>query len=229
MLRIVGIIETGSRDIDAAICHVTLRDVERITGYGGAGEITIILDDYRRIESTRRVLAEKLAGRNDVITWKEVNPAVAGNVEGDRAFMTGLMGIIVIVVALGIASAHLTAVLERRREFAILSALGMKSRQVVGVVVLEAVIVGLGGAVIALLLGGSAAYLLATKGINLAAFMGEDFSFGDMLLDPIIYGDFDMWLLWYALGISVSATVVASIYPAWLATRIDPAESLRVV
>lgn len=229
MLRIVGILETGSRDLDASICHTTLQDIEKISGYVGPGEISILLDDHRLINSTRKNLAKKLAGNNTVITWKQVNPGLAANVEGDAAFTKGLVAIIVIVVSLGIASAQLTAVLERRREFAILSALGMKGRQVVGLVVLEALIVGLGGAIVALMLGGSAAYYLATKGVSLVAFMGEQFSLGDVLLDPHMYGDFGIWLVWYALGVSVVATVAASIYPAWFATKVNPADALRMV
>ena len=142
-----------------------------------------------------------------------------------------LVGIIVLVVSLGIASAQLTAVLERRAEFAILSALGMKSRQVVALMLIEAIVIGLGGAVVALGVGGAIAYRLSVKGFDMAAMMNEDFSvsFGDVMIDPIMYGDFGSWLIWYALGISLVATVVASVYPAWMATKIDPARALRTV
>jgi ABC-type lipoprotein release transport system permease subunit len=229
MLRIVGILDTGSRDIDASICHVTLQDVERITGYEGPGEISIMLDGHELIDSKQKELAAKLSGDNTVITWKEINPGLAANVEGDKAFMQGLAGIVVIVVSLGIASAQLTTVLERRQEFAILSALGMKGAQVVGLVVLEALIVGLGGAVVALLLGGSAAYYLATHGVNFGALLGEGVSIGNVLFDPYMYGDFGVWLVWYALGVSLAATTIVSIYPAWLATRVEPASAMRMV
>ena len=229
MLTIVGIIDTGSGDLDASICQVTLEDIERITGYQGPGEISILLNDYRLIASMQKKLTEALAGSNAVITWKQVNPGLAGNVEGDKVFTKVLIAIIVVVVSLGIASAQLTAVLERRHEFAILSALGMKGRHVVGLVVLEALLVGVAGAAVALLLGGSAAYYLATKGVNLATMMGEELSFENVLLDPYVYGDFGIWLIWYALAVSVIATVGASIYPAWLATKVEPADALRVI
>jgi ABC-type lipoprotein release transport system permease subunit len=224
-----AMLETGSRDIDSSICHVMLDDIEKITGYTGPGEISVLLDDYRLIEPKQKELAGRLSDSNAVITWKEVNPGLAGNVEGDKAFMKGLAGIIVIVVSLGIASAQLTAVLERRREFATLSALGMKSGQVIGLVALEALIVGLGGAIVALVLGGSAAYYLATYGVNFGAFLEEGASFGDVLLDPYMYGNFGAWLIWYALGISVTATVVVSAYPAWLATKVEPADAMRTI
>jgi ABC-type lipoprotein release transport system permease subunit len=228
MLGIIGTLDTGSKDLDTTVCHVTLDDLINITGYDGAGEIAIMLEHYKLIDPSREALAAKLAG-SDVITWKEVTPEIAANVEGDTAFTTIIIAIIIVVVSLGIAAAQVTAVLERRREFAVLSALGMKQRQLAGLIMLEAVAVGLGGAVVALALGGFSAYRLATRGIDLAKLMGGEVSFGSVLLDPTIYGDFGLWILWYALGISLVSTVAASIYPAWYATRTDPATAMRKV
>jgi ABC-type lipoprotein release transport system permease subunit len=228
MLGIVGTLDTGSKDLDTTVCHVTLDDLINITGYDGAGEIAIMLEHYKLIDPSREALAAKLAG-SDVITWKEVTPEIAANVEGDTAFTTIIIAIIIVVVSLGIAAAQVTAVLERRREFAVLSALGMKQRQLAGLIMLEAVAVGLGGAVVALALGGFFAYRLATRGVDLTKLMGGELSFGSVLLDPTIYGDFGLWILWYALGISLVSTVAASIYPAWYATRTDPATAMRKV
>lgn len=228
MLNIVGTLDTGSKDLDATICHVTLDDLTEMTGYEGAGEIAIMLEHYKLIDPSREALAAKLGG-SDVITWKEVVPEIAANVEGDTAFTTIIVAIIVVVVSLGIAAAQITAVLERRREFAVLSALGMKGRQLVGLIMLEAVAVGLGGALVALGLGGYFAYRLATMGVSLTKMMGGEMSFGSVLLDPTIYGDFGLWILWYALGISLVSSIAASVYPAWYATRTDPAEAIRQV
>jgi ABC-type lipoprotein release transport system permease subunit len=228
MLRVVGIAETGSRDIDASFCHVHWKDIERWTGYPGLGEISILLSDPKTIDRARAWLRGNVPGNNEIITWREVNPAIAANIAGDRAFTAMLIVIILVVVSLGIASAQLTAVLERHREFGILSALGMKAHQIVSLVLLESVTIGLGGGVVSLLLGGGSAYLLSTKGINLAAMMGGDASFGGVLLDPYLYGSFGSWVVWYAFGVSLCTTVVASLYPAWQATRVNPAEAVRM-
>jgi ABC-type lipoprotein release transport system permease subunit len=229
MLRVVGIIDTGSRDLDLSVCHVTLDDVSRLTGYPGIAEVAIVLDDHRAIPERQAQLAAALPPGNAVVTWKEVHPGLAANVEGDTAFTRIIMFIVVVVVSLGILSAQLTAVLERRREMAVLSALGMSGSRLVALILLEAVFVGLGAAAVALLLGAPFAYLLSVRGVDIAAMTGGELAFENVLFDPVVYGEFGPWIVWQALGVSLAATVCASIYPAWFATRTDPAEALRVV
>ncbi|NIA13770.1 MAG: FtsX-like permease family protein, partial [Nitrospiraceae bacterium] len=190
MLNIVGILSTGNRETDNMICHVTQTDVEELSGYEGPGEIAILLHDYTLVDSVFAQLSHSVGAGNEAITWKEVNPGLAAGLDSDIGFTRLLVCIIVLVVSLGIASAQLTAVLERRAEFAILSALGMKSRQVAALMLIEAIVIGLGGAVVALGVGGATAYYLSTKGFDMAAMMGEDLSvsFGDVMIDPIMYG-----------------------------------------
>lgn len=229
MFRIVGIIETGSEALDEGICHVLIGDVESTTAYAGPGEVSLLLEDSGLMEDTRRELEAALAGANAVVTWKEVNRDLAANVEGDAAFTKIIVGIIIIVVSLGIAGAQLTAVLERRREFAVMSALGMKGRQFFGLLVLESVAIGILGAFVAMLVGGGIAYLLATKGVNIAKFMGGELSMAGVLFDPVMRGSFGAWIIPYAFCLSIAATVAASLYPAWFATRTNPADALRSI
>ena len=227
MLLIVGIIDTGSSELDSSICHINLADLERITGISGPAEISILLNNYKRIDSTREILRGKLGNQNMVITWKESVPELAAGAEGDKSFMNLLALIIIMVVGLGIMSAQLTAVMERRREFGILSALGMPGRQIVALILTEAFWVGLGGALIALVLSTPIAYYLASRGVNISALMGGMNSFGGVLIDPVVYGHLGWWVVWYAFGVSLVATIAASLYPARLARKIDPAEALR--
>jgi ABC-type lipoprotein release transport system permease subunit len=228
MLRIVGILETGSREIDGIICQVTLDELNGITGFEGPGEIAILLDDNRHIGRACEELANAVPEGNTVITWREVRPEIATGVAADRMFTRLLIGIVVIVVLLGIASAQLTAVLERRREFGVLTALGMKSRQIVSLLMIEAAAIGLGGAGVTLLVGGPVSYWLATWGVNIKWMMGDDLSIGGVLIDPVMYGSFGAWVVWYALGVSIAATLGATVYPAWRAARTDPAQAMRI-
>jgi ABC-type lipoprotein release transport system permease subunit len=228
MLRIIGILSTGSREIDASICHVTLPDLERITGYKGAGEITITFTDPDDIDRLSVQIRDSLPEGDTVLTWREVVPSQGGDAASDEAFMNLISGIAVVVVVLGIASAQLTAVLERRREFAVLMALGMRSIQVVRMLLIEAVTLGLLGAVAGLLIGGPLVYHTATKGIDFKSVMKGEMAVSGVLFDPVIYSDMGLWMIPFALAIALGSTIVAVLYPAWFAIRTNPTSALSL-
>jgi ABC-type lipoprotein release transport system permease subunit len=228
LLRIVGIVRTGSDDIDATICHVALTDVERLTELSGAGEVTVILDDWERADLARTTLSESVRAGDEVMTWGEINPEFKGHLEQDNAVSRLVSGIILLIVMLGVASAQLAAVLERRREFAVLSALGMRSRTIVAVLLQEALAIGIASAALGLIVGLPFVWLLATNGIDLSRYMGGSYSFQGVLIEPVIYGDVGAWTAWYVLTVATVVTVAASLYPAWFASRTSPADALRV-
>ncbi|MFH0911960.1 MAG: FtsX-like permease family protein [Planctomycetota bacterium] len=229
MLRIVGLVSTGSRELDAALCQTTLEEVEKLTGFEGASEIAMLLNDPHRLAETAAALRQELPAGAALQTWAEVFPEMESGVQVDETW-TGLMvGLVVIVVFLGVASAQLAAVLERRKEFAVLAALGMRGARLVRIMILEGVVLGGAGGLLALLLGLPLSYLMATRGIDFSRMYGEaDLSMSNILIDPVLYGDFGWWLVPLALGLSLSATILSALYPAWYAQATDPASALRV-
>ena len=228
LLRIVGIVRTGSDEIDATICQVALPDVERLTGLTGAGEVTLILEDWERADVAKAALTQAIGDADEVLTWGEISPEFKGHLEQDSAVSRLVSGIILLIVVLGVASAQLAAVLERRREFAVLSALGMRSRMIIAVLLEEALAIGMASAALGLLLGLPFVWTLATRGIDLTQYMGASYSFQGVLIEPVIYGDFGVWTAWYVLTVAIVVTVIASLYPAWFASRTNPADALRV-
>jgi len=224
MLRVVGIVSTQSAEIDLTICHVPLADFERICGQPGAGEISVLLKDHRLVQEYRDTLAASACEGNEVITWAEVAPAIADGVKIDESFTDLTVVIVIFLVFLGITSAQLTAVLERRREFAVLSAVGMRGTGLVRIMFIEGVIVGIAGAAFGLVLSTPLIYWLAATGLR---FFPESTVTAGVLLDSVLYADIGAWLIPYGLAISLTATVLASLYPAWYAARTDPAAALR--
>ena len=228
MLRVVGVVATGSQDIDATICHVTLADVERLTGIEGAGEISVSLDDALAVDEMAARLNSVVAPGDTVLTWKEVVPGQGGDAASDRGFANALSGIVVVVAILGIAGAQLTAILERKREFAVLIALGMKGAQIVRLIAIEAATLAVLGAAAGLMLGAPIVYRTSTAGIDFAAIMGDDLAVSGVLFEPIIYCHMGTWMVPHALLIAVLSMLVASLYPAWFALRTNPTSALSL-
>jgi ABC-type lipoprotein release transport system permease subunit len=230
ILLVVGIAETGSRAIDGSIAHVAMADVEQLSGRTGAAEITILLDDPERAHAARAEIAHVVGSHDEVLTWLEVSPEFRARLDAGRAFTNLAVAIVLLVVLLGVASAQLTGVLERRKEFAVLAALGMRGRSLVRIVVTEGVLLGGAGALAALAWSSPILYDWATNGIDLSRMMQsrDGLAFGGVLIDPIYRPAFGTWLVPAALGLSLIATILASVYPAWFASRTDPASALRV-
>ena len=163
-----------------------------------------------------------------MLTWREVIPEQGGDARSDRAFMNLLVGIVMIMVVLGVTSAQLTAMLERRREFAVLLALGMRGGQVIRLVLLEAPTLGAVGALAGLVLAFSLVYHTATEGINFAEMMGGEMATGGVLFDAVFCADMGWWMVPHALALSLVSAAVASVYPALYALRINPTSALSL-
>jgi len=228
LFRLVGIVSTGNDDSDSAVCQVVLEDLERLSGFPGAGEVSLVLKDYRDIDRVGRLLAPRVAHGDDVMTLSELAPDVEGHFKQDIAVSRFVSGIILLIVLLGVASAQLAAVLERRREFAVLAALGMSGPRMVKLIVQEALMLGAGGALLAMAGGLPLVWKVAHTGLDFRRYMGGSYSFQGVLFDPVVYGDFGWWIVTYVVTVAMGATVVASLYPAWYAARTDPAAALRV-
>ena len=227
MLRIVGVVTTGSREIDAAICHVTLAELEQLTGLPGLAEVSVVFADAYQVDALAAVLAGQMS-EDEVLTWREVLPAMGGDAAGDKAFSNLFIGIVIAVVILGVTSAQLTAMLERRREFAVLIALGMKGSKLLRLMLLEAVVMGVLGALFGLVLASPLVWHTARAGVDFSEAMGDDLAITGVFFDPVIYADMGLWMLPYAFFVGLSSTLFAALYPAWSALRQDPAAVLSL-
>mgnify|MGYP000397899611 CR=1 FL=1 len=168
--------------------------------------VTDAVESYLQTESDARQLAP--AGVDLVArTSGDFAEQISDVISQITRFVTGIAVIALVVGAIGIANIMLVSVTERTREIGIMKAVGARNRDVMELFLLEATLLGAGGALIGLPLGlavswGAAQY--ADVGFALAPF-------------------------WSALAVLVGVLVgvVAGLYPAWRAARIDPIEALR--
>lgn len=227
MFRIAGIIATGSDEVDAGICQVALRDVAPIAPQPGAGEITVVLASWRDTDAARAALAARVAPGDRVMTWTDLAPELTGHTEQDKATSRFVNAIILVIVVLGVASAQLAAVLDRRRELAVLAAIGVTARRLVAIMFAEATILGVLGAVAGLALGVPIVAYLAHVGLDFRSVLGSSWTFEGVLFEPIIYPELGPWVVPYIAGVAIGAAIIAFLYPAWVCARTDPAVALR--
>ncbi|MNY43185.1 outer membrane-specific lipoprotein transporter subunit LolE [compost metagenome] len=118
------------------------------------------------------------------------------------------------------------SVMERKHEFGVLRALGVGKRQLRLMVLLEALVLGLSGAIAGLGATVLVGLYTATKGIDLSAKIST-LEMGGVGLDPVMRSGWDVpGMLWLSLGM-IALTVLASIYPARWVMSIRPADAMR--
>ena len=226
MFEIVGLVKLGSDQMEKAFAQVNLPDLHEFTGLKGVGEITILLKNSDELLPLVAKLQQIIPSGDAIFTWKEISPEAGVAIqinEGSARFSTFIF---VLVAFLGVSSAQLTAVLERRREFAVLSALGARSSTLVKFILMESFFLGSVSLVATLVFSVPAAFYLEKIGIQVLSsstklsIMGSSF-------DGIVRGRLGWWILEDAIFLCYLSTLLSGIYPALFAARIDPAQALR--
>jgi ABC-type lipoprotein release transport system permease subunit len=219
-----GLYSTGIPSYDQNAVFLPLSKAQAFAGANGkASAIFILLKDEA---STDKVAAALSGPAVSVVTWSELNKVFVQTMQLASSFYVLLDGIVILIVAVIIANTLLMAVFERTREMGILAALGMKRRQIMQMFLLEAASLGLVGVIIGVILGSIGVAYMATNGIPLtedvAAVAGNTFALGTSMNARFDVGSFA------ALSIATLVIVIlASLYPARYASRLEPVEALR--
>ena len=167
-----------------------------------------------------------LAGGLQIDTWKELAPDLAYVSETLAAMLYIFMTVILAALAFGIVNTMLMVVLERRREFGMLIAVGMPRKTVFGMVVLETVVLSLTGAVAGMAGTVLCMALLSHTGINLSVLSGGLGQFG---IPEILYPALPVSMYPVLAAMVVVTAIAAAVYPAVKALRLRPSESLRTL
>jgi ABC-type lipoprotein release transport system permease subunit len=229
LLRVVGTFSFGVPEMDEGVIHIPLDVAERWLGApGDATTLAVLLGNSRDVPRAIRTLREELGtDAIRVLSWREASPELDSAVRmddyGDYLFHTVLFAI----VALAILNAVLMAVLNRKREFAVLRALGLSGAETGLLVLTEGTLVTLLSGIVGTILGLAVTWGFFGDGLDLSVFMDGDFTFSGIVMDPVMVPAFRVAHLLQSLGFTLAIGVLASIYPAVHASRLDVADSLK--
>jgi putative ABC transport system permease protein len=227
--RIIGIYDTGNGPFDQS--HVFIRQSDLNTlllsednkGQALAHEIALLVEDVQEVSQIAADLQNKLPDLS-VQTYREVSPDLELYESQITSISLIYLFIIMLALVFGIINTMLMAVLERLKELGMLMAIGMNKLKVFGMIVLEAILLGVVAAPIGLLLGHLTVSYVRTNGLDMSAYSDSLKSYG---LSQIIYFDIDPAVYWQAPLFVFVTAVLAALYPAFKAIRLKPVEALR--
>ena len=196
-----------------------------------AHEILVQGDDYRNAgDLARRIAAIPGLGDATVLTWRQAAPDLVSLLDMKNWSDAIFIAILFLAAAAGIANTMMMATFERRRELGMLLALGARPKRVVRLVLLESIVLGLVGVAIGSVLGTALVLVTSHTGIDygaLGGLGGQEMAFRGLNFSYVVYPRFEFRQIAFGF-IAVTATaVLASLWPAMTAARLEPAEATR--
>ena len=213
-LRVTALVDFGVRELNRRTVIVPLRTAQSLAGLpGGATSLDIKLRDVWVAQELAANLSRRLP--YEVESWQEANAQLVAALNAQSISTTLIRAVVMVVVALGIASVLVVSVVQKRREIGILRAMGATRGQVLRVFLLQGAIVSALGSVLGIVLAVVLIWAFTTlvrgaDGLPLFA----------ITLSPK--------LALQVAGVATLCGVLAAVAPARRAARLDPAQAIRM-
>ncbi len=218
--RVIGVFEAGFQEYDSRLIYVDLYEAQSFFDQGDTVTgVEMRLNDIDAApEIARKIERELGGGPFHTMDWEELNRNLFTALEIQKVMLSLVTSAIMVVAALVVIATLIILVLEKKREIAILKAMGAKDFSVLGIFMVQGLVIGAFGTLIGLLLGGGAvAYL------DLYQFP----------LDPKVYlidhlpVRISSWEFVLTTGVAFAICLLATLIPSWWAARLLPADGVR--
>jgi lipoprotein-releasing system permease protein len=217
--RVAGIFYSGMFEYDSKFVYIHLREAQSFFGVKGATGIELKVEDIDDARRVTRAIYDKLEGYPyRTKDWGEMNRNLFAALRLEKLVMAIILSVIVIVAAGLIVATVIMLVLEKRKEIAVLKALGVSDGGVVKIFLAEGLQIGVAGGILGLISGLAWCLFIEKVGIK---------------LDPQVYYipslpvKIEPLQTALAVIIAILVTFMASIYPALKASQVEPVEGLK--
>ena len=223
--RVSGIYKTTNTTFDETTLFVRFQDLKSQLGteQDAAHEIAVLIEDGDEASLLKPAI-EKIAGENNVKTWKELSPEMSLLTDSMDQYMYIFILIILLGLCFGIINTMLMAVLERIKEIGMLMAVGMNKRRIFWMIILESVLLTLTGGIFGILIGSAITRIFETRPIDVSMFSEglEKYGFATQ-----IYTSLETETLATITILVILTGLLSAIYPARKALKLNPAEATR--
>ena len=218
--KVTAIFESGMYEYDATMVFVSLKEAQDFLGVGGrVTGLEVRVEDIYESDKIAERIQEDLGYPFYTKDWKAMNSSFFAALKLEKVTMFVILTMIVLVGALNIIGTLVMVVMEKMRDIAILRAMGASAKSIMAVFMLQGSLVGLVGTAAGLLSGLGICHLLAKyEFIDLPA--------GVYYISklPVLVEIRDVGFVALA---SLAICFLATLYPAWYASKLNPVEAIR--
>ena len=226
-MTVVGTFDSGHYEYDASLVLMHVDDAARIFRLEGASGVRLKLRDLHQAREVAAELALRLGPQVLVRDWTRQNRTWFAAVQVEKRMMFIILTLIVAVAAFNLVSTLVMTVTDKRADIAILRTLGASPRSIMGIFVVQGAMVGVIGTVAGLALGLGVAFNIDVLVPALERLLGASFLPKDIYLISRMPSDPQQADILPVALISLALSFVATLYPSWRASRVNPAEALR--
>ncbi|GHA91928.1 lipoprotein-releasing ABC transporter permease subunit [Modicisalibacter luteus] len=225
--NVSGIFKVGA-DIDASLAYASIEDMQTLARMGDSvGGLRLELDDLFLANQITREIINDLGHGYRGMDWTYTHGNLFQAIQMEKRMIGLLLMVIVAVAAFNIVSTLVMVVTDKHADIAILRTIGARPRSIMGIFIVQGLTIGIIGIVIGVILG----IVLALTVSDIIAWF--EVATGIQFLDPNVYfiSYLPSRLNLSDVGVIVVAafalSFLSTLYPAWRAARIQPAEVLR--
>ncbi len=226
--RVVAVFDKQSSLIDSFYAYIPLPEAQTFfESEGVVSGIEIEVDLFERAPYVADQLSGQFAFPTVVRPWQSLYGSFLSALKLEKLGLFIVLAIIVLVAAFNIATTLIMVVMEKTRDIAILRAMGANARSIMKIFLFEGLIIGTMGTLLGTGLGVALAHYADTL------IKGVENIFGIQIFDQAVYGmesfpsEIVVIEVVAVVVMAMTISLLATIYPAWRASRMDPAEALR--
>lgn len=227
LFRVRGYFSSGSPDHDKGMVLTNKECVQAIGVLEGVHEVAYKVKGKKTPDEIVKILRPLIPAEQSVLTWRDVSSSLVTMTTFNDASLILVSGILFIVISLGILNTFLIAVFERTKEFGVMMALGTPSLGVIGTVLWEAFFLGLASSLLGIFVASVLITYHSKFGFDLRPFVGQNLSVGSFQLNLTVYPVINWMGAIKATLFTWLVVVLATLYPAYKASRLKPAEAIR--
>ena len=220
-LTVVGIFATITKEFDDNALRIPIQVARKLMRVEGATTWVALLNSTESTEQVATTLKSGLSRSDfDLVIWSELADFYNKTVVLFSKQVDVVKFIIALIIVLTISNTQTMSVLERTTEIGTSLAIGLKRSEILRLFLLEGILIGVIGGVMGLLLGLTLAHVISTIGIPMPPPPGMAHGYtGQILVTTTLAVD--------GLALAISTTLLASVMPAWKASRMNVVDALR--
>ena len=225
--NVVGTFEAGHYEYDSGLALVALEDAARLFRLDGPTGVQLRLADVQQARTVGADLAATLGPAVEVRDWTRSNRTWFDAVQVEKRLMFIILTLIVAVAAFNLVSSLVMTVTDKRADIAILRTLGASPRSIMGVFVVQGATAGVIGTLAGLALGLLLAFHIDTVVPAIEHALGVAFLPSNVYVISRMPSEPQSSDIVPIAVISLVLSLLATLYPSWRASRVNPAEALR--